>query len=290
MRGLGFEGAASPLRPRSVGSARALDQYYTRGDAAEQCVARLRSVLDRLSVTPSLWVEPSAGAGAFLDLFPLPRIGVDTDPRTAEAERCDFLTWDPPKIEGSVVVAGNPPFGKNASAAVRFFNRSARFAEIIALIVPRSFEKASIAARLDPRFAVEDELLLDPDSFLFEGTPKAVPCLFRIWKREERPIPRSETPKTHGDFVFTVPCDADFAFRRIGANAGKVLDDPSSRNPSSHLFLRDATADRSVRSVLTSIDWKPVKARSAGCPSIARSEIVALYSAAVASRMSSAAF
>jgi hypothetical protein len=247
-------------------------------------------VLDRLSVVPSVYVEPSAGAGAFLDLLPSPRIGVDVDPRTAEAERADFLTWEPPRSDGPVVVAGNPPFGKNASMAVRFFNRAAEFAEIIALIVPRSFEKASVAARLDPRFAVEDDLLLDPDSFLFEGLPKAVPCLFRIWKREERPIPCSEAPKTHVDFVFSSPSDADFAFRRIGANAGKVLDDPSSRNPSSHLFLRDATADRSVKTVLTSIDWKPVKARSAGCPSIARSELVALYSAAVASRKTSSAF
>lgn len=267
---------------------RALDQFYTAPDVAAACLDKLCAYLATAGITPALWVEPSAGAGAFLERLPSPRVGIDLDPRCPEAEKADFLAWAPPTANGPIVAAGNPPFGKNASLAIRFFNHAAAFADIIAFIVPRTFEKTSVQRRLNDRFHLEQEIALRPDAFLFEGHPRAVPCVFQIWRRRSTPRAAVRPVSSHPDFAFCGPEEADVAFQRIGANAGRVKDKPGTRSPSSHVFIRDLTPDRRVASVLAGIDWTDIKGRTAGCPSIGRSEIASAYAAALANAQGTA--
>ncbi len=168
-----------------------------------------------------LWIEPSAGAGAFLSQLPPCRIGIDLAPEHPEVERADFLSWLPDQSIKSPIVIGNPPFGKNASLAVRFFNHAAIFASRIAFIVPRTFEKESIQSRLHRAFHLETSLILPQTSFLFEGRPYDVPAVWQVWGRRDelRAVHRSSL--TCRDFVFCKPDEADFAVQRIGANAGR---------------------------------------------------------------------
>ena len=37
-----------------------------------------------------------------------------------------------------------PPFGKVSSLAIRFFNKCAQFSDVIAFIIPRTFNKVSV--------------------------------------------------------------------------------------------------------------------------------------------------
>ena len=50
-----------------------LDKFYTKQEVAKQ-------LIDTIPGTYDLWLEPSAGAGAFLKHLPTPRLGLDIDP------------------------------------------------------------------------------------------------------------------------------------------------------------------------------------------------------------------
>ena len=94
---------------------RALGQYFTPIWVAEQLVERHFADLDSRSMV----IEPSCGAGAFLQAVPahVPAIGVEIDPRWARAARAatgrtviegDFL--EIPLDMQPTHIIGNPPF------------------------------------------------------------------------------------------------------------------------------------------------------------------------------------
>ena len=83
------------------------------------------------------------------------------------------------------MVIGNPPFGKISSFAVRFFNKSAEYAEVIAFIVPRTFKRVSVQNRLNLNFHLiyNEDLPMKPCCF----EPKmGAKCCFQIWKKKKR--------------------------------------------------------------------------------------------------------
>ncbi|NTX44871.1 N-6 DNA methylase [Burkholderia cepacia] len=268
---------------------RDLDQFYTNPQLAQRLFADL--IADHLGhrwLGDVRWLEPSCGTGAFLSLLPPDALGVDLDPKCPGAVQANFLSWTPPAgDERPLVVVGNPPFKHD----VAFFNRCAELgAERIAFIVPRSWQKLSVQNRLDRAFHLAHEEELPLDAFIFEGQPAKVPTVFQVWERCEEQRPLTVLPATHRDFAFVTyeqRGTADFAIQRIGANAGTVKDlDAPHLSENSHRFVR--VADRAqvaeVRAVFEAVDWAPIKARVAGCPSISNPEMVQAYANAVVDR------
>lgn len=255
-----------------------LDQYYTREDVAARLYGIFREHFDPARF---LMVEPSAGTGAFLKLLPAGSIGYDLDPKYPGIVTADFLKVrigkDRPMADKRrIAIIGNPPFGRIASLAVRFFNHAAREAEVIAFIVPKSFRKAAIENRLDRRFHLVHEEEVPADAFLFQGRPHDVPAVFQIWERRaaRRALRRRET--THPDFTFLkTEYGADFAIHRVGAKAGQVHHDMTASRNSNHFIKGD------VEAAMRQLDFASVVGNVAGNPSLAKSEIVALYRAHV---------
>ncbi len=269
--------------------ARALDQFYTDRPLAAALTGVLLGHLSARGVHASAvrFLEPSAGEGAFLDalsdLAPsASQLGCDLEPKHPRVEKQDFLAWQPPAGDPWVVF-GNPPFGKNATLAIQFFNRSATFADTIAFIVPRTFEKASVKNRLDSRFELVHEVAIDPLSFHHEGERVPVPCVFQIWQRLPAGAhrPQIPTPTSHPDFRFLkLPEGSAFAFQRVGAAAGKTKAlDTKNLAPPSHYFLapRAGLSGDALRAALDAIDWQPIKERTAGNPSISKAELIEAY-------------
>lgn len=244
-----------------------LDQYYTAPHVAREFYEIFRKYFDPHRY---LMVEPSAGTGAFFSLLPLGSLGYDLDSKCPGVQRADFLVVDLP-CGRPVAIIGNPPFGKNASMAVAFFNRAARAAEVIAFILPASIRKASIENRLDRAFHRVCEMPVPTNAFLFRSEPFHVPAVFQIWER--RPVERvlQSVETSHPDFVFTKPELADFAIQRVGANAGRVHHD-LNMSLSSHYFIKG-----DVETTMKRLDFASVAANVAGNPSLAKSEIVRLY-------------
>ena len=224
------------------------------------------------------WLEPSAGTGEFLRLLPAPRLGLDVAPQAPEIVQQDFLTWTPAPAQHDIVVVGNPPFGKNAHQAINFFNHAAQFALAVAMIFPRTFKKCSVINRLNPAFHLAQELLLPATAFIFAGQDYSVPCVFQIWRKAATPRPRAVWPRTHPDFEFTTPARADFAIQRVGANAGRVKHDFSAYSPNSHYYIKARRAGVAQR--FAALPYDDFRHDTAGNPSLAKGELIWLYTAA----------
>ena len=260
-----------------MSSARELDQFYTSRTASKNCfdfLARNVSLTDT-----DTFLEPSAGDGAFFELMPAGRrLGVDLEPKHPEVVHQNFLTeFVPHRVAGRWISAGNPPFGRNASLAVKFFNKAAEFSEVVAFVIPLTFRKQSLQKRLDPNFILVAELELPLQSFVFEGKPKAVPCCFQVWQRSTVQRKVLDLPLTHADFDFCMPEEADFAIRRVGGLAGKILRDFKGYSPKTNYFVRSKIDVEVLLARLADIDWTDTKGNVAGNPSISKRELVGKY-------------
>jgi hypothetical protein len=184
---------------------------------------------------------------------------------------------------------GNPPFGRGARLAVSFFNHAAKFAQVIAFIVPRTFRKASITNSLDLHFEKVDELLLPVESFLFENASYNVPCVFQIWKRSDEKRLKIPTVNKTKDFCFVKPdkVNYDLVFRRVGVNAGRLFEnsksDGTTFSADSHQFI--LLSDKSKRELIVenikslNLEEAQEKYDVAGNPCLNASEICNLYNA-----------
>ena len=253
-----------------------LDQFYTNPELARQYAGR---VLDAYGSTTDCFVEPAAGAGAFVQ--PLraagkPIIAVDIAPRAADIRQADFLRDDLGPVKGKIAVVGNPPFGKNSSLAVKFFNRAAERADTIAFIVPRTFRKHSVQRRLNPWFALVVDENVPDQAFVKDGNPYDVPCAWQIWERRAVCRRDGDTPDvSHLIRYVADPREGEFAMRRVGFYAGQVKEPPEWRladlSPSTHYFLQSVRAD--ARQLLRSIDWREVCRATAGSRSLSKHEV-----------------
>lgn len=179
-------------------------------------------------------LEPSAGTGSFFRLLPEgTRRGIDVEPMCDGVERVDFFEFEPDGRKRYLVI-GNPPFGRVSSLAVKFFNKAAEFADVIAFIVPRTFKRVSVQNRLSADFVLEHTEDLPVSPCCFE--PRiAAKCCFQIWRRSPQGRARVHMSLTHGDVAFLRHCPvdeggapmppvgADFAVRAYGGRCGDVV-------------------------------------------------------------------
>lgn len=260
-------------------NSRKLDQFYTDPNYAKLFFEKIQRLLDLSEYDHVL--EPSAGNGSFYNLFdPAQRIGLDLEPKAAGVVKTDFFDWMPP-LGKRIITIGNPPFGKNASLAVKFFNRAAEFSDVIAFVIPRTFRKASIINRLDPNFhLVYDETVPD-NSFIFNGNSYNVPCAAQIWQRKTTPrdkVPTLKLEQIKSWFELVEPAQSDFAIQRVGGRAGLIrLEDRLDFSAESHYFIK--AHDHRVLSVFQKVDFDQVKFNTAGNPSISPSELIELWMA-----------
>ena len=116
------------------------DRFFTWPNVARHCVEVFEAVCAEhgVDLERCRWIEPAAGAGAFLECFPEGRRhGIDVEPAGDCIERADFLTWPLPSEPH--VVLGNPPYGQQGALACAFLNRAALSAAAIGFILPKSF-------------------------------------------------------------------------------------------------------------------------------------------------------
>jgi hypothetical protein len=214
------------------------DQFYTKVSIARECI---ESILTNCpDATQYIWVEPSAGNGAFLTSLPatIPRIAIDLDPRSPGIIKADFLKWIPVG-DGPKVFFGNPPFGSQGSLAKAFIKYAAvTNAQIIAFILPRSFMKPSMSCAFPRNFHQIHQRELPKDSFEVNGQPYDVPCVFQIWVKRATQRDIEEKVQATGFTYVKATEPFHMAFRRVGVNAGTCyLQQEGPFSPQSHYFL-----------------------------------------------------
>lgn len=284
--------AAQPHGCGSMGGVKrtvGFEQYYTDPALAHRCVEYVDRVMALSSFTTC--VEPSAGDGAFLGLLPSDRrIGIDLEPRHAEVREADFLSWRPEPADGRILTIGNPPFGQRAALAVAFLRHACSFSDVVAFILPRSFNKYTFQDRVDPHFHLVGGF--DCDEFVdVSGRPVAVRAVFQVWEHRDYARPRVDLPSTHPDFDLRhrhlsrlAPGELDELRRSFAFTVPQVGADFRPRDVEdvvrgSHWFVRPR-AD-GVRSRFERLDFSFLDGMNTAHKSLSKRDIVAAYTAVV---------
>jgi hypothetical protein len=270
-----------------------LDQFYTKDEIAKKCYNKFNEEIDKIGIDLNKYdyiMEPSAGKGTFYKLFPKNnRIGIDLDPKYDGIIKMDFLKYQPIKKKKYIII-GNPPFGVVSSLAVKFFNKSSEFADIIAFILPRTFKRISIQNKLPLNFKLiyNEDLPIKPCCFHPKMMAK---CCFQIWIKDDNNNRKEiKLPSKHKDFKFlklgpkdkrnqpTPPKNADFAMKAYGANCGEiVVDNLQNLRPKSWHWIKSNIDIEILKKRFNSLDYS-ISKDTARQDSIGQKEVIHLYS------------
>lgn len=251
------------------------EQFYTPADLAIKLTKKLVDVIGPLDGKTIL--EPAGGTGSFVLAAKKSGakevISFDIEPKANGVLRGNFLDADLGGLIGAITIS-NPPFGRNNSLSIPFFNKAARHSEVIAFIVPRSWRKWSVLNRLDLNFhLLHDEDLaidyVDEDGNMVWQKARLNTC-FQIWQRKDRP---REIIKI-ADFGLiskTNPGDADVAITVFGYGCGKVRTDFEPKPNSTVMFLK--LHDDRVLPALARVDFSKFYRNTAYTEALSLQEI-----------------
>jgi hypothetical protein len=278
------------ISEKTVGTVReeGLDKFYTNQTCAKQCIDKIVELYDL-----AMWdliVEPSAGNGSFLHQIPSNhKTGIDISPEHADIIKQNFFDFIPPLDKKNILVIGNPPFGRVSSLAIKFFNHSAKWANVIAFIIPRTFRKTSVQNKLNKMFYLvfDEEIPNRPCCF---SPPMMVKCCFQIWEKKNIERPVVDLPIVHSDWEFlkmgendekgqpTPPDNADFALRAYGGTIGeiKTIELNKLRPKSWHWCKANIDKNELIRR-LSLLDYSN-SMNTARQNSMGKAELVSLYS------------
>lgn len=202
-----------------------LGQYYTRSFLVDFCLLELQNKIDLTNF--DLAIEPSAGTGEFSnklkDMFKK-TLFYDLEPKGNNIIKQDFLNLELKTKSQKTIIIGNPPFGKNSSLAIKFFNKSCELADCIAFIVPKTFKKESTHNKLNLNFACHYSIDLPKNGFYTELAEQYnVPCCFQIWVKT--PVKRAKKQYIPNKYIeLTSFKDKDICIRRAGSKAGQIIE------------------------------------------------------------------
>ena len=252
------------------------EEFYTRKEDAERLYAE---VINRYGTDFDFFIEPSCGMGAFLNLMPENKIGIDIIFGT------DFFTWEFPK--GRNIVIGNPPFGRKGKLAMQFLNRCSEHCEVVAMILPSIFSKYTFINRVNPMMHLEYQTTVTefdrPDEI---GKGPKVNCVFQIWEKSTELRPKiirhtscDDFDMIHRHYSRTSPDERerlksyDFAISQIEGRIRNCEDVTAG----SVYFIKDNTPDKTVRSVMERIDFSDLSKHHVGATSLTKADIIEGY-------------
>ncbi|WP_036438081.1 hypothetical protein [Mycoplasmopsis gallinarum] len=218
------------------------DQFYTKENVVELCKKSLLQFNNY-----DVFIEPSAGEGAFLNIF-ANTLAYDIDPKQTKIMKQDFLELDLNFNNKKVLVFGNPPFGSRSILAKKFIKKSISLgANAIAFILPNIFKKAiNQTYRLFPEeWKLINIIDLPKESFYVYDKNQYinyhVPCSFFVWiKNDMSNLPNLRKNKINleiKEFIF-VKRNSSEADLTINGNSGKVRFPHEITNPKSEHFIK----------------------------------------------------
>lgn len=286
------------------------DQYFTRPEVAQYCIQELVLAVPEVDQSGTWWVEPSAGAGAFLEVLESQNRAVwagDIHPQHRKVAEHNYLTHPlpaPPLGSDRVAVVGNPPFGRKADLAVDFINRGLEHGGLVAFIVPIQLRKWSAQKRVQADAKLLVDIRLKDDAFLFLGKPYRLRSCFQVWttwpagrmkKKKATDLRLTHAPHTrHADFdAWQYNCtpealkyfdyDWDFAVLRQGFGDFTEQFEPQQREALDRrkqwVFIKAHSPDALAR--LRALDFVALSHQNTGTPGFGKADLVAAYEQAL---------
>ena len=261
------------------------EQFYTPTDLALRLATLVSDKVGGFK--DKTVIEPAGGTGSFLQaaraLKANKLISFDIEPKAEGVLLADFLleTKGLEKISDAITIS-NPPFGRNNSLSIPFFNKAAQHSQYIAFVVPRSWRKWSVLNRLNRNFHIvhDEDLSIDYVDELGEMVwQKArLNTCFQIWERREELRPVIKV-KDQGLLSKVKPQDADVALTVFGYGCGKVRTSFDRVPNSTVMFLK--LHDKRVLKALQSVDFSKFYKNTAYTEALSLQEIRYLINEAV---------
>jgi predicted RNA methylase len=261
------------------------EQFYTPTDLALRLATLVSDKVGGFS--DKTVIEPAGGTGSFLQAAKALKanklISFDIEPKAEGVLLADFLleTKGLEKISNAITIS-NPPFGRNNSLSIPFFNKAAQHSQYIAFVVPRSWRKWSVLNRLNRNFHLvhDEDLSIDYVDELGEMVwQKArLNTCFQIWERREELRPVIKV-KDLGLLSKVKPEEADVALTVFGYGCGKVRTSFDRVPNSTIMFLK--LHDKRVLKALQSVDFSKFYKNTAYTEALSLQEIRYLINEAV---------
>lgn len=283
-----------------------LNKYYTQRHTAFHCYQTLLSILENFhfDLNKTLFIEPSAGAGVFLDIIKYPKVGFDIDPsdKIRQIIKADFLNDDINlflknfsfhQSKNETVCIGNPPFGNKSQLAMEFVNRSFQFSNTIAFILPIQFRKWSVQAHIDKKAQLIFDIDLPENVFEIMNKPYNLRCCFQIWTKIANPLyPNLRMPskplKRHPDFEMYqynrtehtkkyFDYTWDFAVPRQGYQNYeiKIYNKEECNEKYQWVFFKAKNED--ILEKLKNIDFVKLSKKNIGIPGFGKADVIEEY-------------
>lgn len=265
-----------------------IDKFYTSDTAVKECMLQVSNHL-QISSKNDLIIEPSAGNGSFIQEITQVcenTLFYDIEPEETGILKQDYLLLNSKAVTtvGKIHVIGNPPFGRQSTLAIQFIKKSAEFADSISFILPKSFKKDSMRNHFPKQFHLIYQMDLESNSFLQDGNPVDVPCVFQIWQKQEEersPIVKLEADPSIFQFVKQDE-NPDISFRRVGVNAGAITVATAEnqwlneKSVQSHYFIKfTSTNEKNKAELIKKIsEIKYAEDNTVGPKSIGKQEII----------------
>lgn len=261
------------------------EQFYTPTDLALRLATKVSDMVGGFA--DKMVIEPAGGTGSFLQaatfLGATKVISFDIEPKAEGVLLADFLleTKALESVNDAVTIS-NPPFGRNNSLSIPFFNKAAQHSKYIAFVVPRSWRKWSVINRLDKNFHLihDDDLAIDYVDELGEmlWQKARLKTCFQIWEKREENRPVIKV-RDQGLLSKVKPEDADVALTVFGYGCGKVRTTFDRVPNSTIMFLK--LHDRRVLKALQSVDFSKFYKNTAYTEALSLQEIRYLINEAV---------
>jgi predicted RNA methylase len=223
--------------PRVTGK----EQFYTPPEVADQIMQNVKKRVGTLS--GRILLEPAGGTGAFIDAAKAHGltkvVSYDIEPHHKKIELGDFLAQE--IIQSGLLTITNPPFGRNNSLSIPFFNKAAEVSDLIVFIVPRSWRKWSVQNRLNQNFHLvrDDDLTInyvDVNGHDAHAKDRLRTCV-QYWERKSKLRPIVKV-KDMGIIERTTPELADAAMTLFGYSCGKLSTDFERRKVTTQMYLK----------------------------------------------------
>jgi hypothetical protein len=258
------------------------EQFYTPSGLALELSSVLKSVVGDFA--NHVFIEPAGGTGAFVKAVQEHGanevLAYDIEPKHPGVKKADFLST---KLRATdAITVSNPPFGRNNSLSIPFFNHAADASEFIAFVVPRSWRKWSVINRLDRRFHLVHDQDLQIDYVDESDEPlhqkNRLNTCFQIWQKHDvlRPIYRVSD---HGLVTKTDADNADVALTQFGFGCGTVSTDFDRKPNTTKLFLK--LNDARVLPALQSLDYSKFYVNTAYTEALSLQEVNYLLNEAI---------
>lgn len=232
-----------------------LDKYYTSPDLAEYCVNKVKELLGD-SITE--WLEPSAGAGVFLEFLPDNTKAYDIEPEADNIIKQDYLKLDLKYKKGRCVI-GNPPYGRGNSLSMSFFKKSIKIADYIAFILPIS--------QLNNNAQLYDfDLIYSEDLGIKEYSGVSLNCCFNIYKRPAGGLNKKPNYKLKDVSIveyrrdgraINIPPNYSYAMGTFGGGCvGKEVKEQGKYSLECYFYINNKDLEEDILNVLKNTDWK----------------------------------